>query len=632
MNAALRSVLLVNRGGLVGSFAIVVLAAALLTATGTWLQAGWSAEPSDGLALLPALASSFAGTTVIITVFLVASSFATALRRRRREFALLRSVGATAAQVRGQVVSEVLVVVALGAPAGAVLGVLIAPLLTPLLVANRIIPADFSVPVSPLAALAAIVMITAASVAAGRLAARESAKLSPVEAVRQSSAEPAVISAGRRIAAVITALAGVLVALTPLFSPGLLGAVAGSSSVLLLIVASALGGPVIVGWLAARAAEVPSGRAETALAVLNMRGFSRRSTAVILPLALLLCLGAVQSGVSVASARATGVQLEKALTADLVVSAPSGAVADEAEIAGLPGVEQTARLGAIQASVRVDDPDEDLPGLDALSWEATSIRSITPADAGLLDPGVVDGDLSALAGTGTIAVSRDALAFTGKGIGDTIGLRAGGEDATVRIVAIYDNALGVGDYLTSTTGAESPQGEQGVLLVRTAPQSQDVVRDALRAAGLAVTDAHGFAEEARAVSGAEQGLSTVLLLALLAFIAVAALQTLATATAGRRAEFELLRRTGATRSQILAMVAVESAFIVGAALLLAAAAALPALLSFGIGVLGDPLAAFDPVITAALAGAVIALPVVTTLGVAAGQTAPRGAATAARQG
>ncbi|MGO2520681.1 MAG: FtsX-like permease family protein [Microbacterium sp.] len=619
MRGVLRSVFRINRASLVGTFVILALATALLTATGAWLQAGWNADEFDsGMSMLSALASSFAGTTLIIVVFIVASTVATALRRRRREFALLRSIGATAAQVRQQITAEVSVVVLAAAPVGIVAGILLAPVLTPLLVSNGIVPEGFVLPFAPLSIIATLAVMFPTALVAGRLAARESARLTPTAAVQQSGFEPATISKGRRIAAVATGVAGLLVAMIPFFFEGILGTASGASSVILLIVAVALAGPIIISTVATRAAAATASGAQPALvlAAVNARGFSRRNAAVIVPLALLLSLGAVQSGVGIVSSAATGEQLEQALNADLIVSGAEGTAAPDLDtVEGVPGVTAVAQTSAVRASVRVETTGVEIPGLDALTWMPTAIRTITPVNTELLDPGVLEGSLDDLTDDGTIAVSRDTIALSGKGIGDSVDIRLPGErDAIARIVAIYENSLGVGEYLMSP-GDASAEPSSIALLVGTAPGSTADVRGILEADGALVLEPHEYSQAAQAVSGEEQGLSNVLLLALLAFIAVAALQSLATITSGRREEFELLRRSGATRPQLTSMVAVESLFVAAAALVLGVLAVLPALLGLGIGMLGNPLAAFDPVIFGGLAMMVAVLPMVTMVSV-----------------
>lgn len=619
IRAAFRSVLVVNRASLLGAFGVAVLATTMLTATGTWLQAAWSASGA-GLAMLSALASSFAGTTVIIAVFIVASTFSSALRRRRTEFALLRSIGATAAQVRGQITAEVLVVILCAALPGALAGVLVAPSVTGLLVASGIVPPGYALPLSPLPIAATLAVLLPTALLAGRLAARESARLSPTESLRESSVEVIRISRGRAVAAAVIAAAGLLSAAAPLVLPGVIGAAAGTTSALMLIVAGGLAGPSLIGRFATRAARSLAPRLQnvTVLAAVNARGFSRRSTAVILPLALLLCLGTVQSGAGAGAAKAAGIQTERAMASvDLVVA--SGEVSlDADDVAAVPGVTAAASTTLIRASARVEEPDEELPFLDAFSWDQVAVRILTPDGTALLDPDVTAGSLADLTDDATVAVSADALAFTGKGIGDSIDVRLeGSADSSARIVAIYDNGLGAGDLLLSQDAVprSAVTAASTTVLVRTEPGASATVREALQSRGYLVTDPHTQAQAAQQASGAEQSLSNTLLLALLAFIAVAALQTLAGLTSGRRAEFALLRRIGMTRTQIIAMLAAESGFVVGAALALGLAAALPALVGIGIGLAGAAFAAFDPAVLLLLTGVVIALPFMTMVGV-----------------
>ncbi|WP_345741915.1 FtsX-like permease family protein [Serinicoccus marinus] len=97
-----------HRGGLIGTALALGLAATLLTLTGVLLETGVRAGTGDPLspgalagAQLTILASSFAGTALVVVLVVVVTTVSLALRQRRPEFALLRAVGATRAQVRG---------------------------------------------------------------------------------------------------------------------------------------------------------------------------------------------------------------------------------------------------------------------------------------------------------------------------------------------------------------------------------------------------------------------------------------------------------------------------------------------------------------------------------------------------
>jgi putative ABC transport system permease protein len=617
-----------------GSALVVALAAALLTATGVWIEAGirlavGSTDPEASM--LVTVASSFAGTAVLIALLVVASTFAGALRPRGREFALLRAVGATTRQVRQLVTAEVLLVFAVAAPLGAVPGLLLAPLLRGVLVDGGIVPAGFATTLSPWPVLGALALLVPTALLGGRLAGRESARLSPASAVQRSAVEPAGLPRARVLTAVVLAGAGLAVALVPFAAPGLLGSAAATTSAFLLLIAAALIGPLLVRWAAERGLALSRGRgrAVPTLALANARGFSRRLTGVVVPLALLLALGTVQSGVNGAVVDAAEQQVRDGLTADLVVQAPDGVTAGQAaEVAGLPGVVAAGSTALVPAQVRVDAEDEDLPFLDGLSWEATALRTV-PVDGALVDPDVRSGSLADLGDDGTVAVSSEAALGGAASVGDPVTVRLDGVETALTVVAVYERGLGLGDYLIgSGTGLGTPA--DATLLVRTGSGDDTAaVRDAVTTAGLTATDVDGYARSVRDAAAGEQGLSTALLLALLAFVAVGAGNALVQLVGSRRAELALLSRTGATRRQLLRMVATESVLITGTALVVGLVSVLPALLGVGQGLLGVPLPVLDPVVLGSLVGVVVLIGVTLPVAAAVRATGPARAPAAA---
>jgi putative ABC transport system permease protein len=622
-----RSAVRVHRGSMAGSALVVALAAALLTATGVWTEGGirlaaGSTDPEASL--LVTVASSFAGTAVLIALLVVASTFAGALRPRAREFALLRAVGATTRQVRQLVTAEVLLVFAVAAPLGAVPGLLLAPLLDGVLVDGGIVPAGFATTLSPWPVLGALALLVPTALLGARMAGRESARLSPASAVQRSAVEPAGLPRVRVVTAVVLVGAGLAVALVPFAAPGLLGSAAATTSAFLLLIAAALIGPLLVRWAAERGLALTGGRgrAVPTLALANARGFSRRLTGVVVPLALLLALGTVQSGVNGAVVDAAEQQVRDALTADLVVRAPGGVTAGQAaEVAGLPEVAAVGTTALVPAQVRVDAEDEDLPFLDGLSWEATALRTV-PADDALVDPDVRAGSLADLGGDGTIAVSSEAALGGMASVGDPVTVRVDGAETSLTVVAVYERGLGLGDYLVGS-GADLGTPVDATLLVRTdTPGDVAAVRDAVTAAGLTATDVDGYARSVRDAAAGEQGLSTALLLALLAFVAVGAGNALVQLVGSRRAELALLSRTGATRRQLLRMVATESVLITGTAVLVGLVSVLPALLGVGQGLLGVPLPVLDPVVLGSLVGVVVLIGITLPVAAAVRATGP----------
>jgi len=610
-----RSAARVYRASLVGSFVVVALAAALLTATGVLLESGLRAPAP----LLTTLASSFAGTTVLVVVLVVGSTFAAGLRERRRQWALLRAVGATGAQVRGLITAEVALLFAVAAPSGALPGLLAARPLVPLLEAGGVVEPGFALVVSPAPALAAVLILAPTALLAARVAAREAVRSSPTTAVRSAAVEAPGLSTVRRLAALWTAGAGLAVSVVPFVFPGTLGAATGAISALLLIAAAALAGPALVGGAARWAEALTAGRGAPAgvLAVANARGHSRRLTTGVVPLALLLALGTVQTGVGATLTTAAGAQLEEGIRADLVVLAPEGVTPAQASAVGrLDGVTAAAATGSVRAEVKVDSGDEELAFLDALVWETSSLRVLAPSAEGVLDVDVASGSLAGLAAPGTIAVSTEATIGTVKRVGDSVqARRSDGTELTLEIVAVYRRGLGFGDFLVGeelaallAPGSAAPHD---AVFLQVADGVAGQVRAQVGALGLEVVDAAGYVEEATTAGAAQQRLSSALLLVLLLFLAVACVNTLAILTGQRRREFALLRRTGATRGQLLAMVGVESLFVSTSALVIGTLAVVPALVGVSFGLLGTFTPGVDWAVFRVLAGAVLAMAVVT---------------------
>jgi putative ABC transport system permease protein len=593
-----------HRGALAGTALTLAAAGAVLSVVGVLLETGLRGGAGVDGGTLVALASSYAGTALVVVVLVVAATVTLALRGRRREFALLRTVGATGQQVRAQVSREVLLVSLLAVPLGAVPGTLLATRLRPLLEDAGALSGGAGLSLSPLPALGALALVVPSALLIGRLAARETLRTPPTEAVRQATVEAPTVGRVRWVLALVTAAAGLSAAGTPLFVPGTIGGATAATSAFLLIGAAALAGPRLVGWAFGRAvAAAPEGTGPaTRLALLNARGFSRRLTTVVVPLALALGTGTVQTSVDRAVAEAASQQLRAAVGSRYVVTGPDAAAAATAD-----GVTGAVALGDVPVEVRTD-PDS---GPDALVYESTALRTV-PASAprSLFDPGVTEGSLKALADDGTIAVSEDAAFGTGLGLGDRLEVRVDGASHELRVVAVYDRGLGVGDYLTTPATAAG----LGATVQATTVLVDSTDRAALAGEGRTVATPGEYVAHATSATAAQQHLSSVLLLLLLVFVGLGAANALVLTTAGRRDELALLHRTGTTRAQLRRMVTVEAVVTGLLAWLVGTLAVLPAVLGVSGGLLGWGLPAFDARAYAALSGAVVAIALGATLG------------------
>ncbi|WP_134767639.1 FtsX-like permease family protein [Nocardioides sp. 1609] len=611
--------------GAVGTGLVLALASMLTTLTGALLESGLR-EPAGGGSMLVALASSFAGTALVLVVIVVAATTTLALRRRRREFALLRAVGATRRQVRRLVATELLLLSVVAVPVGAVPGLLVTRLFDPVLRDAGVVGADFTSTLSPFPFLGAAVLVVPTAMLAGLLAARETVRAAPTAAIAESAAESAPIGAVRRAAAVLTAVAGLVAAGTPLVVPGTVGGALAATSAFLLIGAAALAGPVLVEWTFGRAARVASARsgAPTRLALGNLRGFSRRLTTVVIPLALVIAVGTTQSTVDRTVQQAATEQLAAALGTDLVATSAAGLTpADLAVLSAAPGVTGVVPLADAPAQVRTDDAT-DLP--DSLVWETTTVRAVEPdVDPAVFDPDVTDGALGALRAADTVAVSSDTAFETGRGVGDTLHVRLVGTEVALEVVAVYDRGLGVGGQLVSpqTLREHGVTPAVHLALVDTeadvdasglvAPNASSTWGDAASVGGVDTMRTDDYVASVSSAEASAQHLSTLLTLALLVFVGLGALNALVLLTAGRRVELRLLNRSGATARQLLAMTGVEAVITGLVAWAIGTAAVLPAVVGVSAGLLGAGVPVVDLPTYAVLSALVVGLTVAATV-------------------
>ena len=577
-----------------GSFVVLLLAGGLLTAAGVVIETGLRASGGrpgspDDPALLLLLASSFSGTALMVVVLVVASTFSLAIQRHRRTYALLQTIGATRDQIRRLVAGQVLLVTALAAPAGALIGMVSVRFLTPKLLDAGVVAPGFTLAYSPLPVLAAIALLLPTSLLAAAMAVRATVNASPSTAVQESMVEATKLSRARRVTAMICALVGLGAAFSPLLIPGTIGAASAGASALLLISAAALSGPLLIGWLLRDGASPSStvGRAPVRLALANSRGFSRRLSTAIVPLAVALAVGAVQTSTDSTVATAAAQQLRDGLSANLVVAEPAGVTtAQVAAIRDTTGVDSVATLSSAAVQVQTDSE-----GPDLLAWESATVRGVPegqPTSASI-DPDVNEGSLTALGQADTVAISRDAAFTNGQGMGDAVPFRYGdGHESTAEVVAIYDRSLGFGDYLfgQSTLQTQDPESVPDTVMIAAAPAQVEAITQQLGALGLTAVDTNTYVEQALSSSADVQTLSSTLLLVLLLFIGLAAANSLVMSTAGRRGEFALLQLIGATRRQIVTMAAVESLIIGAAAWAIGTLAVLPAVIGVGYGLLG----------------------------------------------
>lgn len=605
-----------HRSSLLGGSLTLFLAALLLSAAGTWIQSGISlAGESDALGDIGLLsvASSFAGTTVLVVIVIVASVLTQSLRPRAGQLTLLRTIGATPKQIRSLVITEVLFVFALSTPLGIVAGSLLAPRVSGTLAASGLVPAGFAPSFSPITALGVLGVLGGTVVLSSLLAVRSVTRQSAAEAKRASTVESGSIGRPRAITALVLAGSGITSACAPLVVGGIAGSAGAASAAILFVIAIALAGPVLVSG-AARLIErvvhdssrVHGGNSPAfILAVRAARGHSRRLTGAIVPLALLFALGLVQIGSGAIGARAGQEQLEGALRADLVIE--GAASQDLAVVENTPGVQSAGVSAQIMSSVRTDaDEPTGIGFIDDLSWESAPLTVF--AGQGVLAPEVSEGSLDGLDDQDTVAISTDAAMLLSRSVGETLEIDVGDDQVVpATIVATYEGGSAIGDYLVGSNFPGAASAANQDILIAADDGAQADVAQALRAQGLSPIPSAAHVADVQADASGEQSLSTGATFLLLVFIGLAAVNTLVMITRSRGREFRLLRETGITSRQLMAMALIEGAFVGVTAVCLGALSALPALFGISWAMVGTVSIGVGLGVVLMLAGVVIAI-------------------------
>jgi putative ABC transport system permease protein len=224
-------------------------------------------------------------------------------------------------------------------------------------------------------------------------------------------------------------------------------------------------------------------------------------------------------------------------------------------------------------------------------------------DTANLDPEVTTGSLTGLGAPGTIALSTTVAGSATIGSTRTLWL-GDGTEIDPRVVAIYRSGQGFGDVLLpraqiadhTTNGAYDDY-----LLIRGKVNVQPVIAHYF---GVHATPTSSYSA-ALTEQTRRNGLVGLLAAGAIAlFILIGVITTLAVATASRRRELALLRLIGATRGQVMHMLRLETAIVLGTGTLVGALVAAVTLLTFGGAVTGISALSTPPTLCAAILGTI----------------------------
>ncbi|MFE7540247.1 FtsX-like permease family protein [Streptomyces platensis] len=187
-----------------GVLVVVVMSAALVTTLTTVLDrvhqvsAEGGAEKAAG-----SLLGLVGGTSGLTAWLLVVNTMSLVVQQRRREIGALRTIGATARQLRLQIVGEALAISLAGAAAGAGLGLAAAgPALT-WLIHNGVLEPGPTGGLSLPGFLAGVLCTTGIAVLAAWAATNGPMRISPIAALREAEVERRAMPTGRTVGALV---------------------------------------------------------------------------------------------------------------------------------------------------------------------------------------------------------------------------------------------------------------------------------------------------------------------------------------------------------------------------------------------------------------------------------------------
>ncbi|MDP9793537.1 putative ABC transport system permease protein [Catenuloplanes nepalensis] len=518
-------------------------------------------ETAAGRGMLPIMAGSLSGVTLLVIGIIVGGALAVSLAGQRRELALLRAVGATPRQIRRLATRQALIVTVAASIPGAVLGYLVAARFRELLVAVGMAPAALPLQWSPIPGVAGVLLMVLTAWIAALTAVSKLAKMPATEAVAGSRTEPRTPSVWRFSAGLIVLAGANALAVTPLISRTEIGAGMTAMAGILAAIGLAMAGPgllsragrVMARLLPARAA------APTWLAVANTRGYAVRTAAAVSTLAVAVVFTLTYAFSHTTVLAGSTRDLADGTVAQLAVTAPElGRVPSElaGAVAAVPGVTGAAMTGATTVLWTYR-----MFGDEVVEPSAATV--LTPKAAAVLDLGVRDGDLAGLTGA-TVAIDATTAASRRVGVGSEVTLVLGdGTPVTARVAAVYERGLGFGPVvLARDLAAGHSSGLDRQLLIRTdGSAAARAGVEELVASRPGVT--LGSATPEPVAVPAQLWLNVAVLGVLLGYLLLGIANKLVAATSARRDELTLLRLTGATPAQVRAMLRREALLIWG---------------------------------------------------------------------
>ena len=522
--------------------------------------------------LRPALLA-FGGVAVFVGAFIIFNAFSITVAQRRREFAMLRSFGASRRQVLASVIAEALVMGVLASVTGLFAGLGVAKGVTQLF---KAFGADFPIAglgLEPRTAVVALVVGIGTALTAAAVPAVRATRIPPVAALQEGATLPASrVSRFATPGAVVVALAGAGLMALGFFGGGATNTrllEMGLGAMLLFVAIAMVARHVVrplarvIGWPLERLGGT-SGRLPRENAGRNPARTANTAAALMIGLGLVVFVAVFAQGMK---ASFTGV-FDKAVAADVVAMDTSGTqalpAAGVAAIRAVPGVQTVAGAAFAQAKLGHRAPTW-LTGIDAEHW----------SDVWHFDwrGDASDALLTKLGDHGAV-VEEQYAEGQGLSAGDTVTVTAAnGRTAKVSILGLYRDPFSPAFSLVRTSGVTVSASlfdelglpmDREVTMARCVPGTDpDELKNAVKAAladypTQTVHTQEGYKD---IITGRIDMLLSMLyaLLAMSVIISVFGIvNTLVLSVFERTRELGMLRAIGSSRRQLRRMVRYES--------------------------------------------------------------------------
>jgi len=524
-----------------------------------------SSDIRDNLSFLTTALLAFAGISLFVGAFIIFNTFSITVTQRMREFALLRTLGASRGQVMRSVVTEGLTIGVLGSVVGLALGLAVAGGLRALFKAIGVeLPSNGNV-IATRTIVVSLVVGTLVTVLSSLAPALRATRVPPVEALREGAVPPG-RGPSRRVTIAGAALFAIGVALMcvglfgSLSSNGALSFVGGGAGATFLGVA--LVSPYLVRPLASLVGK-PFERTRGITGRLARENTVRQpgrtavtAAALMVGVALVTFVSIFAAGIKTTIAKA----VDDNLKAAFVVQNTDGFSPFSAQvlpaIQRVEGVREVSPVRFSQARIRGIKGNAPVSGVEPRTF--TDLYSVSSGEAALrgLRPGQV-------------VLSRKFADDNKLRAGQTLALTSAvGRRLALRVAGIVDDK---GDLITALTVTNrqmltdfgEPKDAFGMVGLQPGANQKDVQATIKRLLTVRFPEAEALtAKEFKDDVAGQVNQLLYLIYALLALAVIVSLfgivNTLVLSISERTRELGLLRAVGTTRRQVKRVVRYEA--------------------------------------------------------------------------